>query len=331
MPSIPQHKVHETNGNLPVCGRDLENLRASGLTDATIRANGLRTENNSNKLAAILHRGAGANCCLGGLLIPYTDLEGRVSCFARLRPHVPRVRDGEPIKYEQPVGEPSRAYYPKASLRKLRDGESPAYLTEGEKKALALSQLGLAAVGIGGVWCWKKKGTDELIDGLADIPWSGRTVYVVFDYDKKPETRQQTASAARRLARALRKAGAKEVYLVVLPPGPDEAKQGVDDFLIAHGPEAFRELVEKALPVPTLNEYAPLTKAEGRTDTNNASRLAARYEDVVRWVGPWDKWLIWDGQRWKVDQALAIDLKAKDIAAELFAEIAAVLRENKND
>jgi hypothetical protein len=98
-----------------------------------------------------------------------------------------------------------------------------------------------------------------------------------------------------------------------------------------------RELAERnghartaAVPtVPAGNSYHPFTKPEGRTDVNNAARLGARYSEVVRWVGPWDKWLIWDGKRWKVDQALAIELKAKRIAADLWVEIAAALRENK--
>jgi len=53
---------------------------------------------------------------------------------------------------------------------------SAVFITEGEKKALALSQLGLAAVGIGGIWCGCKKGTAELIDDLAAIYWTDRAV-----------------------------------------------------------------------------------------------------------------------------------------------------------
>lgn len=318
----------KVTGKLPVYGKDLENLRASGLTDATIRANGLRTESDPAKLATILNRGVGSNACLGGLVIPYRNLVGEINCFARVRPHVPRVRDGEPVKYEQPVGELPRAYYPHASLPNLRDGSTSVYITEGEKKALALSQIGLAAVGIGGVWCWKKKGTEKLIDDLAAIAWQDRVVSICFDYDRKAETRRQTGGAARRLARALRNAGAKEVYAVELPPGPAGAKQGVDDFLVANGPEAFHTLVEHAQPAPILNDYYPLTKVAGRTDANNAIRFGARYADVTRWVGPWNKWLIWDGTRWKMDQSLAIELKAKDIAAGLFSDIAEALRGN---
>jgi putative DNA primase/helicase len=292
-----------------VCGSDLANLRASGLTDETIRANRLRTEQ-------------------GSLVFPYRDLNGVVNCFARCRPQVPRVVDRKEAKYEQPKGSVPRAYFPAASLGRLRDGESPIYVTEGEKKALALAQLGLAAVGIGGVWCWKKKGTDDLIDDLAAVPWAGRPVYVVFDYDRKPDTRLQTAEAARRLAGALRKVGAREVGAVDLPPGPDGSKQGVDDFLVAKGAEPFRELVGQARSISVLSGCHPLTIAKGRTEANNAARLVARHGDVTRWVGPWDKFLLWDGIRWKVDQSLAIDLKAKDVAAHLYAEIAAAIREN---
>src|SRR5262249_36520768 len=150
------------------------------------------------------------------------------------------------------------------------------HVTEGEKKTLALSQLGLVAIGLGGVYSWKKKDVEELIPDLAKVDWKGKAVYVTFDFDPKPETRQYLGTAARRLARQLRKAGAKEVYEVQLPPGKDGAKVGVDDFLVAqraNGPEAFRRLVEEAQPVPTLSDFAPLTKTEGRTDTSNAARL----------------------------------------------------------
>ena len=94
MPAIPAQQL---NGKLPVFAEDLANLRASGLTDATIRANGLRTQG-------------------GALVFPYCGLDGIVNCFARRRPHVPRVIDGKAVKYEQPKGSPLRAYFPAGSL-----------------------------------------------------------------------------------------------------------------------------------------------------------------------------------------------------------------------
>jgi hypothetical protein len=212
---------------LPLCPGDLDNLRASGLTDETIRAAGLRTENNA-------------------LVFPYRDLDGKQNGFARRRPHNPRVIDGRVAKYIQPTGSPLRAYFPPASLAGLRDGVSPVYVTEGEKKALALSQLGLPAVGLGGVWCGCKKGTDDLIEDITYIVLSGRIFYIVFDYDPKENTRDDVTAAARRLERALRSVGAGGVYVVELPPGPNGAKQGVDDYLVSHSPFEFGELVGRA-------------------------------------------------------------------------------------
>jgi hypothetical protein len=313
-----------------VCRQDLDTLRASGLTDETIRENELYTEPDPAKVAAILKHGHGEAYTQGGLVFPYRDLKGSGDGYARVRPHTPRTRNGKPVKYEQPADAPCRAYFPKASLDLLRDGAAP-FITVGEKKALALAQTGKAAVGIGGAWGWKQKGTDELIDDLAAIGWRGQTVYIVFDHDMTPETRQNAELALKRLARALRKAGAKEVRAVELPPGSTEAKRGVDDFLVAEGPNAFHKLVERAKPVPVLNRVHPLTRQEGRTDANNASRLAREFEEVIGWVGPWDKWLIWDGSRWKQDQYLDIEVKAKEIAAALFEEIADLLKEKTND
>jgi hypothetical protein len=236
---------------LPVSAEDLANLRESGLTDLTILLSRIRTvTGSSSELARILNRDPTASACLGGLLFPYHELDGKLNHYARLRPHHPRNgKDGKVVKYESPAGEAPRAYYAVPTLPKLRDGVSPVHWSEGEKKALCKSQLGLASVGLGGVWSWKKKDSDELLDDI--LPLAGnRDHYITFDWDPKPETRRQTALAARRFARALRKAGAKEVYLVELPPGDGPGKVGEDDFIVAKGGEAYLALVAAAKPVP---------------------------------------------------------------------------------
>jgi hypothetical protein len=238
-------------------------LRASGLTDETIRDNALYTEHDGHKVAEILNCGPAPRkqvptfCLAGGLVFPYRDLEGTVNCFARVRPHVPRVRDGQDVKYEHPKGEPPRAYFPAAALPLLQDGESPVYVVEGEKKALACAQLGLAAVGIGGVYSWKPGGAEKLIPDLEAIRWEERTVYIVFDWDPKDSTRRQTADATRRLALLLRGAGAV-VYSVELPPGPKQSKQGVDDYLMANSPEDFHALTAQATPCNTIVKIVPI-------------------------------------------------------------------------
>ncbi len=252
---------------LSVDAHDLANLRESGLKDSTIRANGLRTEGSA-------------------LIFPYRNLDGEVNCFCRIRPHEPRVIDGRTAKYVQPKGSPVRAYFPKESLDNLREAGTSILITEGEKKALKLAQEGYAAIGLGGVDCWGKDG--ELIPDLAAIDWSGRDAYIAFDYDEKMTTRQNVARSMQRLANALRAMGVREVYAVDLPPGPDGGKQGVDDFLVAHGAQALGQLIEQALPVPvdgfgnTVIKIIPLAPPE-----LGAAACHGFIGDFVRAVAPY--------------------------------------------
>jgi hypothetical protein len=236
--------------------KDWADLQASGLTRDTVRENGVETVSNAGELARRLNRGGlpweyPEFCRDGGMVFPYRDLAGDVNCYCRAKPHSPRKdKDGKPVKYESPQGQRSRPYFPAASLPLLRGGASPVHLIEGEKKALCVSQLGLAAVGLGGVWNWKVEGTDDLLPELAAVPWAGRAAYVVFDYDEKLSTRRNNAQSARRLAAALKKAGAAVVHVVELPPGTDGGKQGADDFIVAKGAAAYHTLVSVSVSVP---------------------------------------------------------------------------------
>lgn len=288
---------------------DLGVLSERGVSVETARRNRLHTDSKS-----------------GEMVIPFADLDGVFNSYAVRRPHTPPVIDGKPRKYVAPAGQPCRLYIPAESRDKLRDPSAPVVLTEGMLKALVLAQSGYAAAGLLGVWNWKKKGTNELIPGLAEVPWTGRDVLIVYDFDPKLDTRRNVDLARRRLATALRNAGAGEVYSVELPAGPDGAKQGVDDYIVANGLDAFKELVELRKPVPSPDAFHPITRAEGRTDASNATRFVSRHGVGLRWVGPWNKWLLWDGVRWKPDKSRRIDREAKNVAADLFAEIAAVLK-----
>jgi hypothetical protein len=200
--------------------------RESGITEATIRANRLTFGS-------------------FGMTIPYRDLNGVLDGFSRTRLRHPQGSQ----KYHQAKGTPLRAYFPAASLPLLRDGTSDIHITEGEKKAMALGQLGLAAVGIGGIWCGCKRGTEELLADLQTLPMEGRRVFLSFDNDGDPQKLRMARMAAWRLTGALRKAGCKEVRYIELPPAARGCKVAVDDFLVAQGPEAFMELVEKAKPI----------------------------------------------------------------------------------
>src|SRR5438093_772381 len=91
---------------LPVIDTDLANLRASGLTDETIRGVGIYTESNPAALVRLLNYDYIPSFCRGGgMVFPFFDAEGRRNGYVLVKPHEPRIRDDKPVKYEAPLGE----------------------------------------------------------------------------------------------------------------------------------------------------------------------------------------------------------------------------------
>jgi putative DNA primase/helicase len=183
-------------------------------------------------------------------------------------------------------------------------------LTEGEKKSLKSTQEGFLTIGLTGVWNWQRKrprgedgkgkGPRELIPDLAGVRWQGRRVYLCFDSDATDN--RNVALAEFHLADALSGVGA-QVKIVRLPPGepgPDgkPAKVGLDDFLVAHGPDAFRELLAAAV-----EPEKPLLPKEGLTDPHRLAReYRAQHENQDRWRIAFyrEQFWTWDGTKWNV-------------------------------
>ena len=94
---------------------------------------------------------------------------------------------------------------------------SPLIITEGEKKSLSLSEHVGPSIGLTGVWNWAKGRSAEqketidrhLIDDLMEIEWSGRLVFIVFDYDSR--LNPQVELAQLELARVLERMGAHAI------------------------------------------------------------------------------------------------------------------------
>jgi putative DNA primase/helicase len=104
------------------------------------------------------------------------------------------------------------------------------------------------------VWAWQKKrdrdadgkgtGPRELIPDLDGVAWQGRKVFITFDSDLTDKPDVQWAEY--HLADVLRQCGA-EVRAVRLPAEADGSKNGLDDFLVRHGPDLLPELVASAV------------------------------------------------------------------------------------
>lgn len=196
------------------------------------------------------------------LVIPYFGLDKKPLAARPHWPHFFRVRyltnpvggfkeaTGEkPQRYAQPPASGVCAYFPKSTdwAAIAADPEFDIIITEGELKAAAACGAGFPTIGLGGVWNFRssKEGV-WLLPELAGIKWPKRTTYICFDSDylNKPGV----CLAINGLLDELEHHGAN-VHLLALPEGEKGAKQGLDDFLLAHGAERLRELIGEAQPL----------------------------------------------------------------------------------
>lgn len=235
--------------------RHVAELRASGLTDETIRAAGLYSVR-GDVVSRLLGWRPRSGPWGSGLVVPYRAADGADAGFARIKLDFPRHdARGKPIKYESPRGQQNRAYLPPQFNATLAAAEC-VLVTEGEKKSLAAWQACFCCIGLIGVWGFQKKrlrddrgkvfGTRHLIPDLAALDWRGKTVVIVFDSDVADRIDLQLAEF--RLAELLVQKGA--VVRVVRLPSLSEGKTGLDDLLVHHGadgPTALKSLLSTAV------------------------------------------------------------------------------------
>ncbi len=235
----------------------LEYLEARGISRATTEGNALRSARPQD-----LARLGGRRVPDGtsGLEIPYAECDG----FSRVRYFPPILDcDGHEQKFGQPAGSPVRLYVP-AGVRPILDNpEQTISIVEGEIKALALTQAGFPGVGLGGVWCFRSRDLpdDAMIADLEAVTWRGRAVRLVPDSDCW--TNGHVRQAVYRFTRLLQARGAT-VRVVVIPPGPEGAKQGADDYLVSTGAAGFQGLVDGAISI-NHDAFRRLRELEGVT------------------------------------------------------------------
>lgn len=157
-------------------------------------------------------------------------------CRYRLFPSI-KDKDGHKIKYYQAPGSGVHLYYPPGIESDIADPAIPLSLVEGEKKSLKGFQEGIVSIGIGGIWNFKEKGSDELAPDFDNIPLKDRIVNLIPDGDYHRNKAIQKAVLL--LTQKLKEKGAIP-YLISLPDG--EEKIGLDDFLVQFGISEFWDL-----------------------------------------------------------------------------------------
>lgn len=200
---------------------------------------------------------SGAQRRTPGILIPLWGVDGKQVGY-QYRPDSPRINQkGKPVKYENPIGSRIRLDCPPRCQKMLANPQIPLWVTEGSKKADALSSKGACAVSLTGVWGFKGKNELGGVVFLADwdyIALKGRTIYLTFDSDVI--TKVPVRKALERLTEHLERRGA--CILTISLPSEGGEKTGIDDYLLKHSLEDVQKLAreitkenqEQEIPVP---------------------------------------------------------------------------------
>ena len=188
---------------------------------------------------------------VGGIKIPYFNLDGSLSAFYRVRYLEPLPGFAgtieKPQRYAQPPRTGVKAYLaPTVGWEEISaDSNQPVAFTEGEFKAYSVACMGFPLIGLGGVYSFRSAREGKtLLPELEKFDWEERVVYIVFDNDIAHKV--EVMRAQRALAQELLSRGAK-IFIMELPHGPHK---GLDDYLVASGnaEDAWQVLMDAAHP-----------------------------------------------------------------------------------
>jgi len=240
----------------PLTAQDIAALGKSYLSPEIIEAASIQRVSTVEG-AELVGRKPTASRNYAGQVIPYFwpgDTHPREYRLRRDNPDLERKNGKvkERDKYLSPPGKGNLLYVPPDTpVEWLTDASIPATITEGEKKALALSRFykergeKRLVIGLPGVWNFrgiigkatngngKRQDVRGVISDFDRIKWTGREVLIVFDANVL--TDESVAAARRELTRELQDRDAAPSW-VNLPTGMPGVN-GVDDLLVLKGPE----------------------------------------------------------------------------------------------
>lgn len=171
----------------------LADLKNSGLSDETIAMMGVYSMP-PLELKRFLESDTPA--IESALAFPYYNaakapliVDGKPFLRVKIFPPI-KNQNGGTVKYLQKKNSGSHLYILPLVASELESHQTPLYIVEGEKKTAKAVELGLAAIGISGVWNWLKKNSSDAIDDFNQINFWRRQVFIVpdsdtFDQDEK--------------------------------------------------------------------------------------------------------------------------------------------------
>jgi putative DNA primase/helicase len=249
-----------------------------------------------------------AGVCYAGQFKPFRAVPGR---------------DGKPQRYASAKGPSRLDVHPRWStgggelVPPIRDVSRRLWITEGVKKADALTSRGQVTVALAGVYNWRN--VHASLGDWEDVAIRGREVIVCFDADAA--VKAAVAQAMARLGKWLVHKGAARVrYLVVPGMVEGSATKGVDDWFAAGGTlEGLERAMESRPP--------QVTDLEDRfTDARLAETLANEALDGAYVWADGLGWLLFSGSVWRpVHEVVPLET-VRQWALGSFAEAVARLK-----
>ena len=126
-----------------------------------------------------------------------------------------------------------------------------------------------------------------------------------------------------KLAATLRRYGANEleIYTAItatnercVPPLDDRELKAIAESAVKYPPAPVAPHLDKP-PIPS-----PSVERFNNTDLGNAERLLHYHGGDLRFCNDWNKWLIWNEQRWKIDTTRAVEQKATHTVRQIYHE-----------
>ena len=198
---------------------------------------------------------------------------------------------------------------------------STIYICEGmataAAAAVATEKMSIATGGAGNM-----PGVAAVIRGQ----YPDAIIIIAGDHDRGTVDPADTETRARNTGReAAEKAAAAGGGIAIIPEGiPDFRGSDWADVLVQFGPGEVKSRLTPTPEMLTRTEKTgeALTEELHYTDMGNSRRFALEFGADVRYCHPWESWLIWDGRRWRRDEAGEIFALARRIPAIIAAEAA---------
>lgn len=184
------------------------------------------------------------------------------------------------------------------------------YILEGEGKADLLHSWGLTAT------CLDSGSNSKWRDEYTEV-FLGKDIIIVPDKDNPGTT------YGRNIITNI-KSVAAGIKLIDLP-GTAEVNDILDWIkLPGNDRDAFLKIIADTQILKTTEEIAAGDIATPKnfptTDLGNASRLVLQHGKTIRYCHASEKWFIWDGKRWRIDENGAIRRLAKETAMSIIQE-----------